>query len=149
MAPPRHPAHTEVRPRLAVNRGPLAGAGGLLERLGTLPDPRNPRGVRHSVVALVALALCACLAGPRRFEAIAQWAAECSREGRKRLGCRRPPPPSEPTCRRVLPQGDAVALDRTLGAWLVAQTALAGQGIAGEGKTLRGAHDGPRKAPPS
>jgi hypothetical protein len=147
LAPPRHPAPKEVRPMLDVNRLPLEGAGGLLELLRTITDPRKPRGVRHSVGSIVALAVCARLAGARSFEAIAQWAAECSRAGRQRLGCRRPTPPSEPTFRRVLQQVDAVALDRTLGAWLAGQTGLAGQGIAVDGKTLRGAHDGPRKAP--
>lgn len=132
---------------LDVDRLPLAGAGGLMDLLQAITDPRKPRGVRHSVVSIVALATCACLAGARSFEAIAQWAAECSREALNRLGCRRPTPPSEPTFRRVLQQVDAGALDASLGAWLARQTSLAGQGIAVDGKTLRGGHDGAHKAP--
>lgn len=132
---------------LDVTRLPLDGAGGVLELLRTVTDPRKPRGVRPSAVSIVAMATCACLAGARSFEAIAQWAAECSREAGHRLGGRRPTPPSESTFRRVLQRVDAVALDRTLGAWRAGQTSLAGQGIAVEGKTLRGAHDGSRKAP--
>lgn len=132
---------------LDVNRLPLAGAGGLLDLLQAITDPRKPRGVRHSVVSIVAMATCACLAGARSFEAIAQWAAECSREALNRLGCRRPAPPSEPTFRRVLQQVDAGALDASIGAWLARQTSLAGQGIAVDGKTLRGAHDGEKQAP--
>jgi len=147
LAPPRHAAPKEARPMLDVNRVPLEGAGGLIDLLQTITDPRKPRGVRHSVVSILAMATCACLAGARSFEAIAQWAAECSRAGRRRLGCQRPTPPSEPTFRRVLQRVDAVAIDRTLGAWLAGQTSLAGQGIAVDGKTLRGAHDGARKAP--
>ena len=146
-APPRSPAREEVRPMLDVNRLPLAGAGGLMDLLQAITDPRKPRGVRHSVVSIVAMATCACLAGARSFEAIAQWAAECSREALTRLGCRRPAPPSEPTFRRVLQQVDAGALDASIGAWLARQTSLAGQGIAVDGKTLRGAHDGEKQAP--
>ena len=147
LAPPRQPAPKEVRPMLDVNRLPLEGPRGPLDLLRTITDPRKPRGVRHSVGSIVALAVCACLAGARSFGAIAQWAAECSRAGRQRLGCRRPTPPPEPTFRRVLQRVDAGALDGKIGAWLAGQTALAGQGIAVDGKTLRGAHDGPRKAP--
>lgn len=146
-APPRAPARKEGRPMLDVNRLPLAGAGGLLDLLQTITDPRKPRGVRHSVVSIVALATCACLAGARSFEAIAQWAAECSREALNRLGCRRPAPPSEPTFRRVLQRLDAGTLDRQIGHWLARQQPLAGQGLAIDGKTLRGAHDGEKPAP--
>jgi hypothetical protein len=130
-----------------VNRLPLEGEGGLLDLLRTLPDPRKPRGVRHPVPAILAMATCACLAGARSFEAIAQWAAEFSQEARHRLGCRRPAPPSEPTFRRVLQRVDAGTLDQKLGTWLAAQQGLAGQGIAMDGKTLRGAHDGAKQAP--
>ncbi len=132
---------------LEVNRLPLDGAGGLLELLRTVTDPRTPRGVRHSVLSIVALATCACLVGARSFEAIAQWAAECSREALQRLGCRRPTPPSEPTFRRVLQRLDAAALDAALGRWLAQQTRLAGQGLALDGKTVRGAREGAQPAP--
>jgi hypothetical protein len=95
---------------LDVTRLPLEGAGGLLDLLGALTDPRKPRGVRHPVVAIVALATCAALAGARGFEAIAQWAGELSGEALRRLGCRRRRPPSEPTFRRVLQRLDVAAL---------------------------------------
>ncbi|MFF3404210.1 transposase family protein [Streptomyces sp. NPDC002659] len=35
----------------------------LLERLAEVPDPRDPRGVRHALVAVLALTACAVLAG--------------------------------------------------------------------------------------
>ncbi len=132
---------------LDVNRLPLEGAGGLLDLLRTVTDPRQPRGVRHSVVSIVALATCAGLAGARSFEAIAQWAATLSRDALRRVGGRRRTPPSEPTFRRVLQRLDAETLDRQLGAWLARQQPLAGQGLAVDGKTLRGGHDGERPAP--
>jgi len=145
-APPRGAPGKEPR-MLDVNRLPLEGAGGLLELLRTVTDPRKPRGVRHPVVAIVALAVCACLAGARSFEAIAQWARELSRDALGRLGGRRPRPPSEPTFRRVLQRLDADALDAQVGAWLARQTPLAGKAVALDGKTLRGAHDGAQPAP--
>ncbi|MFE2070454.1 transposase family protein [Streptomyces sp. NPDC059467] len=36
---------------------------GLLERLAGVPDPRDPRGVRHRLVVVLALTACAVLAG--------------------------------------------------------------------------------------
>jgi len=132
---------------LDVNRLPLEGAGGLLEVLRTLPDPRQRRGIRHPVCSILALAACACLAGARSFEAIAQWAAELAPDVLRRVGCRRPRPPSEPTFRRVLQRVDAAAVDRAVGAWVAAQGPLAGQAIAVDGKTVRGARDGAQKAP--
>src|SRR5574341_1391555 len=148
--PPRAGPRKEASPMLDVNGVPLEGEGGLLAVLRSLPDPRKPRGVRHPVSAILATATCACLAGARSVEAIAQWAAELSREAWQRLGGTRPRPPSEPTFRRVLQRLDAAAFDRAIGAWLATQPGrpgLAGKGIAVDGKTLRGAHDGAKKAP--
>jgi len=147
LAAPFPPPVEEGRAMLDVNRLPLEGAGGLLEVLRTLPDPRQRRGIRHSVCSILALATCACLTGARSFEAIAQWAAELAPDVLRRVGCRRPRPPSEPTFRRVLQRVDAAAVDRAVGAWVAAQGPLAGQAIAVDGKTVRGARDGAQKAP--
>jgi predicted transposase YbfD/YdcC len=132
---------------LDVNRLPLEGAGGLLDLLRTLTDPRKRRGVRHPLVCIVAIATCACLAGARSFEAMAQWAQELSRDALRRLGGKRPAPPSEKCLRLTLQRLDVVALDRQLGAWLASHNLLPGKAIAVDGKTLRGAHDGPQPAP--
>lgn len=149
FSPPRFPPSPaqEKIPMLDVNRLPVDGDGGLLELLGTLPDPRKPRGVRHPLVCIVAIATCACLAGARSFEAMAQWAKELSRDALKRLGGKRPAPPSEKCLRLTLQRLDAVALDRQLGAWLARHNLRPGNAIAVDGKTLRGAHDGPQPAP--
>jgi uncharacterized protein DUF4338/DDE family transposase len=149
FSPPRFPralAKEKVL-MLDVNRLPLEGEGGLLDLLRTLPDPRKRRGVRHPLVCIVAIATCACLAGARSFEAMAQWAQELSRDAWKRLGGKRPTPPSEKCLRLTLQRLDVVALDRQLGGWLARQNLLTGKGIAIDGKTLRGAHDGGQQAP--
>lgn len=149
FSPPRvPPAHaTEDGRMLDVNRLPVEGEGGLLELLRTLPDPRKPRGVRHPLVCIVAIATCACLAGARSFEAMAQWARELSRDALRRLGGKRPTPPSEKCLRLTLQRVDVEALDRQLGAWLARHHLRPGQAIAVDGKTLRGAHDGDQPAP--
>jgi len=137
----------ETLPMIDVNRLPIEEKGGLMDLLKTITDPRKPRGVRHPVVAIVALATCACLSGARSFEAIAQWAAALPRDPLRRLGCKRKKPPSEPTFRRTLQRLDATSLDQKIGQWLATQNILAGKAIAVDGKTVRGARDGEKKAP--
>jgi DDE_Tnp_1-associated/Transposase DDE domain len=126
---------------------PLAGAGGLLDLLQTVPDPRRRRGVRHPVRTVVALAVCAAVAGARSFTAIAQWARGLSPEALRQLGATRRTPPSEPTIRRVLQRVDADRLDAQLGPWLLGLTARPGAGLSVDGKTLRGGHDRRQPAP--
>ncbi len=123
------------------------GAGQLIDLLKTVVDPRKPRGVRHPLICILAIATCGCLAGARSFEAIAQWAGELSRDALKRLKCKRFRPPSEKCIRLTLQRLDAADFDGKLGSWLVSHNILADQGIALDGKTLRGAHDGDKTAP--
>lgn len=138
--PPSHSSRKE-NPCMDVNRLPLEGEGGLIELLRTVVDPRKPRGVRHPVVTIVAMAVCAALSGARGFSAIAEWAKDLSRDTLRRLGSWRWTPPSEPTFRRVLQKLDADALDARLGPWLLQQGDLEGPVLSVDGKTLRRAHD--------
>lgn len=138
--PPPCAGPREDVPMLDANRLPLEGAGGLLDLLQTVPDPRHRRGIRHPVHTVVALAVCAAVAGARSFTAIAQWAQGLSRDALRRLGATRPTPPSEPTIRRVLQQVDADALDAHLGPWLLQVAGRAGAALSVDGKTLRGGH---------
>lgn len=130
-----------------VNRLPLEGEGGLMDLLRTLVDPRKPRGVRHPVVTVVAIAACAALSGARSFTAIAEWAQGLSRETLQRLGSKRWRPPSEPTIRRVLQRLEPDPLDAQIGQWLARQHPLAGRAVAIDGKTLRGGHASGQPAP--
>ncbi len=132
---------------LDVNRLPLEGEGGLIETLRTLTDPRKRRGVRHPLVTVVAISVCAALSGARSFKAIAEWAKDLSRDVLRRLGSNRWTAPSEPTIRRVLQKLDADRLDAEIGPWLLQHGKVAGQGMSVDGKTLRGAHDAGQAAP--
>lgn len=145
--PPPCAGSREDAPMLDANRLPLQGAGGLLDLLQAVPDPRHRRGVRHPVRTVVALAVCAAVAGARSFTAIAQWAQGLSADALRRLGATRRTPPSEPTIRRVLQAVDADALDARLGPWLLQVAARPGAALSVDGKTLRGSH-GRGQAPP-
>jgi hypothetical protein len=132
---------------LDVNRLPIEGEDGLIDVLRTIVDPRKRRGIRHPLICILAISVCACLSGARSFEAIAEWASELSRDALRRLGGKRSKAPSEKCFRITLQRIDAAGFDRAICSWLARQKLFAGEGIALDGKTLRGAHDGDKAAP--
>src|SRR5512139_1311632 len=113
-----------------VNRLPVEGKDGLIDVLKTVVDPRKRRGIRHPLICILAIAVCACLSGARSFEAIAEWASELSRDALRRLGSKRGKAPSEKCFRITLQRLDAAGFDRAICSWLARQKLLAGEGIA-------------------
>jgi len=129
---------------------PVAEHPGLLQRLADVPDPRDPRGVRHTLVFVLALAASAVLTGATSLLAISEWACDAPPDVLDGLGARRDPltgcrPVSgEATIRRLLARIDGDALDRAVSLWLAdRQTAKRRAGgpraVAVDGKSLRGA----------
>lgn len=141
----------ELRQQAGVdlNRVPLGGQDGLLAALAQVADSRKRRGIRHSQVSILAVAVCAVLTGSRSYRAIADYGAGLSAEVLLQLGFRPSPntgrlrPPSEPTIRRVLSRIDAEDLDRRVGAFL-SRIGLA-EAVAFDGKTLRGSGQGEQR----
>jgi predicted transposase YbfD/YdcC len=127
---------------LALEKLPVDGEGGLFAVLGAVADPRMRRGKRHPLQSVLAVSVCATLAGARGFTAIFEWAADQSHDFLKKLRCRRGQPPSERTIRRVLKAVDVQEIDTKIGQWLASQQDLTGQGLAVDGKTLCGSRDG-------
>lgn len=124
---------------------------GLLECLRRVPDPRDPRGVRHTLTSLLLAAVAAVLAGARSFTAVGEWVADAPPQVLAGLGIRRDPlagrfePPDEATIRRVLESVDASAFDAAIGLWLAGRLRAAGQrpgrarrALAVDGKAVRG-----------
>ena len=115
---------------------------GLAEYLARVPDPRDPRGVRHTLTSLLLAAVVAILAGARSFTSVGEWVADAPPQVLAALGVRRDPltrrfePPDEATIRRVLEAADADALDAAVGSWLDARLQAVGQ-AAGRGQRSR------------
>jgi predicted transposase YbfD/YdcC len=139
----------------AGDRASLAGqCPSLLQCLERVPDPRDPRGVRHTLTSLLLAAVAAVLAGARSFAAVGEWVADAPPQVLASLGTRRDPlagrfePPDEATIRRVLESVDAGALDAAVGSWLAGRLRAADQrpehgprwrrALAVDGKAVRG-----------
>jgi len=137
-----------------MSSSPTRGAGvvaareeRLLGLLAQVPDPRDPRGVRYGLAGLLAVTVCAVLAGARSFAAVGQWAGDLSPGRLGRLGLDRAP--VESTLRKLFTRLDGAALDAVLAVLAWTKTALVDgrRVIAIDGKTVRGARTGDKAAP--
>jgi predicted transposase YbfD/YdcC len=116
----------------------------LKDVLAEIADPRQARGKRHSLVALLALVCVATLCGYRSYSAMAEWGRHYGWEVMRALGFTHPTPPCAATLHRVLRRLDRQAVEAALGRW--AEEVLAAlpptppqeEALALDGKTLRG-----------
>lgn len=142
-------AHAGRVPTQVLNE---AAAVDLLAALADLPDPRARRGRRYRLVTMLAVPVCAVLAGARSYIGIAGWVRDLTPTVRMRLGLARRGAPSESAIRRLLQTIDSDALDRAVSGWLITRATAANHSagsargstrrlIALDGKTARGARD--------
>lgn len=123
----------------------------LMCRVRSFTDPRSSHGKRHPLETVLSIVVCAVLCGCKGYRAIGAWSQSLSKEELVRFGSTRDTPPSEPTIRRLIQRVDADKFDKEIGLWLLEQKLLESQdrlegcGIAIDGKTLRGSHNGPKK----
>jgi DDE family transposase len=117
-------------------------AASLIERLGELDDPRDPRGIQYPLVPVLALCLVAILAGHTGFAAIAQFGRLRRHRLGPALGFKNGKMPCANTLSLLVRDLDADHLDRIIGAWLTDRQARGWEHIALDGKTLRGSRDG-------
>jgi DDE_Tnp_1-associated/Transposase DDE domain len=143
LSSPIGPALGQLAELPESDRGLLAG--GCPSRAGHLaqiPDPRDPRGVRHTLTSLLLTAVAAVLAGARSFAVIGEWIADAPPQVLAALGIRQDPltgrfeHPDEATVRRVLERADAGVVDRAVGSWL--EVRLATRQPPGHGRGRRG-----------
>jgi predicted transposase YbfD/YdcC len=123
----------------------------LLHALAAVPDPRDRRGVRYRLASLLAVAVCAVLAGAATFAAIADWAADLDPAVRLHLGFTKAIPAGSTVWRFLIRLDDQI-LQAVLTSWLRARarsstSTSASTGsprqrrlvIAVDGKVVRGA----------
>ncbi len=136
------PRTTPAHAIFAYDRGRRSSSpdvADLLTLLGSVPDSRGRRGVRHPLAQLLAIEFSAVIAGARSFAAIGEWAAGPDEAVVAGGGTGRAP--DESTFRRVFALVDADAPAGVIGAWVWTRTGVvAGRRvIAIDGKTVRGA----------
>jgi hypothetical protein len=109
---------TDSAPPIAVTDGEQQG---LLAALSAVPDPRDPRGVRYPLTSLLAVAVCAVLAGAVIFAAMADWAADLDPPAWAMLGFTGRVPAATTVWRLLVPV-DADVLSAVLTGWLRSRT---------------------------
>lgn len=142
---------------LAAHAASLRAASGgkLLECFAAVPDPRDPRGVRHCLASLLTMSTAAVLCGHTALEEVTAWVSAAPQEALAAAGCRRNGlgicvPPHPDTIERVFTLLGAQQLADHTGALLArrAQTGPVAFPIAGpdrlpaiavDGKAMRGA----------
>jgi hypothetical protein len=102
-----------------------ASGGSVLECFALVADPRDPRGVRHPLPAVLALVLAALLSGKTALEDVTAWIAHADPEILAAAGARRGRdgrrvPPCPRTVTRVLGALGAQALADAAGRYLAA-----------------------------
>jgi hypothetical protein len=112
----------------------------LLEALRRVPDPRGRQGRRYQLASVLAMAVCAMACGARSLYAIAQWGKAHRQLVCEALGIKRLSTPSHPQLHRIFAGLEAEKFEAELGRWLSERGLKRGQGIALDGKTLRGIH---------
>ena len=151
----------------AAARLAQVGQAGLLECFAALPDPRDPRGVRHSVASILGLCTAAALSGQIELVDITAWVAAAPQDllaamGARRTGAGAYVAPHPDTIERLLEKVDAQDLADQTGRYLMARylsahpvpacepgadpwaagpdgTPRLRHGLAADGKALRGA----------
>ena len=115
----------------------------LLDVLNDVPDPRDPRGKRHPLSAVLGLAVLAMLTGCKSYEAIAQFGREKGFALAHALGFRRGKTPTKSTYSVLFRRLDIVAFETALGRWVASRLSDQDRSVlALDGKTLRGSRDG-------
>ena len=113
----------------------------LVKAFEQVADPRNPSGRRHSLPAILTLAVCALLANCHRLYAIHQWGREhgdlAPRLGFSFKGSKTP---AVSTLQLVFKRLDREAFEAALQEWAQEELGDRAKAVALDGKSLRGIH---------
>jgi hypothetical protein len=114
----------------------------LVEVLATIPDPRDRRGCRHPLTAVLSLTAVALLAGMKSLEAIAQFGRDHGVPLAHALGFTRGKTPNKSALSKLFRRLDVPAFEAAIDRWVQSRVPDGWQAIAVDGKTLKGSKDG-------
>jgi hypothetical protein len=135
-------------PPATVKTAEMSALAGFLRQ--RLTDPRDPHGVRHPIVSVVALATLAVAAGCQGPHAICEFARSLNHGQRRRLGCRRRPGhrrqydvPCQRTFQRLFEAINPDELRRSYADWMAALDPTPLTVLHLDGKVVRNADPAP------
>ena len=117
----------------------------LLTMLAEVPDPRNKKGRRHPLAAMLAVTVVGLLCGQRSYTQIAKW-ARLHPDLRDALGFTAKQTPAAATFHYLYRRLDITAVEKTLTKWTTQTLARLNistdvlKGLAIDGKTLGNSH---------
>jgi len=111
-----------------------------MEAFAKVPDPREARGKRHPLPAMLALSTVAMLSGAKSLYAIAQWGRLQQPEVVRALGFTRAQTPCVATLHLLFKDLDIAYFEQALQNWAQRNLGDRGKVIAIDGKGLRGIH---------
>lgn len=115
----------------------------LLTVLAEVPDPRNPKGIRYPLAAVLSLTVLAMLTGAKSYSAIAQFGHDKGPALALALGFRRGKTPCATALSNLFRRIDATAFEAALSRWVASRLSQTTQlHICLDGKTARGSRDG-------
>lgn len=115
----------------------------LIDVFSQIPDPRDPRGVRHPLSAILALTVLAMLTGVKSLTAIAQFGRDKGIGLAHALGFRRGKTPCTSTFSELFRVLDINAFEAALSRWVASRLPPGEELVVSlDGKTLRGSRDG-------
>jgi hypothetical protein len=114
----------------------------LMDALAEVPDPRDPRGRRHPLTAILGLTVVAVLSGMKSLEAIAQFGRDHGKGLAFALGFRRAKTPVKSRLSTLFRRLDIAAVEAALSRWLASRHAAGWAVVTLDGKTLKGSAAG-------
>jgi hypothetical protein len=114
----------------------------LMDVLADVPDPRDARGRRHPLTAILGLTVVAVLSGMKSLEAIAQFGRDHGTALAFALGFRRAKTPVKSRLSTLFRRLDVAALEAALARWLASRHEAGWAVITLDGKTLCGSAAG-------
>jgi hypothetical protein len=115
----------------------------LLEVFAQIPDPRDARGKRHPLTAILSLAVLAMMTGVKSYSGIAQFGRDRGIALAHALGFRRGKTPAVSTFSEVFRALDIDAFEAALSRWIASRRPPGEERVVSlDGKTARGSKDG-------
>lgn len=104
-----------ISPQTVALIGPDVSPLPLARVLASIPDPRQKRGIRYPLAEILAVVVCAVVAGASSFTTIAEWAKHAATQRPLTVSGR---VPSLATIHRLCTLIDAHTLDVALTGWV-------------------------------